>query len=155
VKLTPADAAALYRSGMSACQIAAAHGITRQGAEARIRAGGLILRTCSGPTSRTSFGPTKIVCEEVPAPPGTVLGAEERRMTKEVAKGSGPGGVGPEEVAPGSVGPNRLLRVGPKQVVGNTTATVSKDFSSEKVVAPISQLTSSSARALEGEGIDA
>jgi len=37
----------------------------------------------------------------------------------------------------------------------NPTATVSKDFSAEKVVAPISQLTSSSARALEGEGIDA
>ena len=41
MKLTPADAAALYRSGMAACQIAQAHGITRQGAEARIRAGGL------------------------------------------------------------------------------------------------------------------
>jgi hypothetical protein len=41
MKLTPADAADLYRSGMSACQIAQAHGITRQGAEARIRAGGL------------------------------------------------------------------------------------------------------------------
>ncbi len=39
--LTPAEAADLYRSGMSACQIAAARGITRQGAEARIRAGGL------------------------------------------------------------------------------------------------------------------
>lgn len=39
--LTPADAAALYRGGMSACQIAATRGITRQGAEARIRAGGL------------------------------------------------------------------------------------------------------------------
>jgi hypothetical protein len=41
MKLTPAGAAALYRKGMSACEIAAAHGITRQGAEARIRAGGL------------------------------------------------------------------------------------------------------------------
>jgi hypothetical protein len=41
VTLTPAAAAALYREGMSACEIAAAHGITRQGAEARIRAGGL------------------------------------------------------------------------------------------------------------------
>jgi hypothetical protein len=40
-KLTPAEAANLYRQGMSACEIAAAHGITRQGAEARIRAGGL------------------------------------------------------------------------------------------------------------------
>jgi len=41
LKLVPAEAADLYRGGMSACQIAAAHGITRQGAEARIRAGGL------------------------------------------------------------------------------------------------------------------
>jgi hypothetical protein len=41
VKLSPADAADLYRGGMSACKIAQAHGITRQGAEARIRAGGL------------------------------------------------------------------------------------------------------------------
>jgi len=40
-KLTPAEAADLYRSGQSACEIAAAHGITRQGAETRIRAGGL------------------------------------------------------------------------------------------------------------------
>lgn len=40
-KLTPAEAADLYRGGRSACEIAAAHGITRQGAEARIRAGGL------------------------------------------------------------------------------------------------------------------
>jgi hypothetical protein len=39
--LTPAEAADLYRSGKSACEIAAVHGITRQGAEARIRAGGL------------------------------------------------------------------------------------------------------------------
>jgi hypothetical protein len=29
VKLTPADAAALYRSGIPACRIAQAHGITR------------------------------------------------------------------------------------------------------------------------------
>jgi hypothetical protein len=41
VSLTPAEAADLFRAGMSACQIAAARGITRQGAEARIRAGGL------------------------------------------------------------------------------------------------------------------
>lgn len=40
LSLTPAEAADLYRSGMPACQIAAAHGITRQGAEARIRADG-------------------------------------------------------------------------------------------------------------------
>ena len=40
MSLTPAEAADLYRSGMPACQIAAAHGITRQGAEARIRADG-------------------------------------------------------------------------------------------------------------------
>jgi hypothetical protein len=39
--LTPARAAELYREGMSACQIAEAYGITRGGAEARIRAGGL------------------------------------------------------------------------------------------------------------------
>lgn len=41
LSLTPAAAAALYRNGLSACEIAASHGITRQGAEARIRAGGL------------------------------------------------------------------------------------------------------------------
>jgi hypothetical protein len=41
MKLTPGDAAALYAKGMSACEIAAAYGITKQGAEARIRAGGL------------------------------------------------------------------------------------------------------------------
>ena len=41
MRLTPAEAADLYREGMSACQIATAHRITRQGAEARIRAGGL------------------------------------------------------------------------------------------------------------------
>lgn len=40
-KLTPAEAANLYRDGMSACQIAQAHNLTRRGAEARIRAGGL------------------------------------------------------------------------------------------------------------------
>jgi hypothetical protein len=40
-KLTPAAAADLYRSGQSACEIAADRGITRQGAENRIRAGGL------------------------------------------------------------------------------------------------------------------
>jgi hypothetical protein len=39
--LTPARAAELYREGMSACEIAAAYGITKGGAEARIRAGGL------------------------------------------------------------------------------------------------------------------
>ena len=41
MKLTPAEAAALYRSGWSACEIANAYGITRAGAEARIRAAGL------------------------------------------------------------------------------------------------------------------
>lgn len=42
MKLTPAEAAVLYRDRrMSACQIAAAYGITRQGAEFRIRAAGL------------------------------------------------------------------------------------------------------------------
>lgn len=40
-KLTAAEAADLYRKGMSACEIATSHGITRQGAEARIRDGGL------------------------------------------------------------------------------------------------------------------
>jgi hypothetical protein len=38
---TPAEAAALYREGMSACEIAQKYGITRGGAKARIRAGGL------------------------------------------------------------------------------------------------------------------
>jgi hypothetical protein len=41
VKLTPAAAGDLYRDGASACQIAQAYGLTRSGAEARIRAGGL------------------------------------------------------------------------------------------------------------------
>jgi hypothetical protein len=41
VKLTPAEAADLYRQGWSACEIAQVHGITRAGAEARIRAAGL------------------------------------------------------------------------------------------------------------------
>jgi len=58
----------------------------------------VILRTCSGPTSRTSFGSTEIVCEEVPAPPGTVLGAEERRMTREVAKVLAPAGWGQKKL---------------------------------------------------------
>ena len=40
-RLTPAAAAQEYRDGASACQIAQAHGLTRAGAEARIRAGGL------------------------------------------------------------------------------------------------------------------
>lgn len=39
--LSPAEAAGLYHSGLSACQIAERHKLTRQGAEARIRAGGL------------------------------------------------------------------------------------------------------------------
>ena len=39
--LSPAVTVALYRNGMSACEIAGAYGITRGGAEARIRAGGL------------------------------------------------------------------------------------------------------------------
>jgi hypothetical protein len=39
--LTPADAAALYRSGLSACQVAEANKLTRAGAQAAIRKGGL------------------------------------------------------------------------------------------------------------------
>jgi len=39
--LTPAEAARMYRSGMSACEIAHAYAITRQGAESKIREGGL------------------------------------------------------------------------------------------------------------------
>jgi hypothetical protein len=38
--LTPADAAALYRSGLSACQIAADSKLTKAGAQAAIRKGG-------------------------------------------------------------------------------------------------------------------
>jgi hypothetical protein len=41
MKLTPAEAADLYAKGQSACEIARDYGLTRQGAEARIRAGGL------------------------------------------------------------------------------------------------------------------
>ena len=41
MSLAPAEAAALYGTGMSACEIAAAHRITRQGARRRIHAGGL------------------------------------------------------------------------------------------------------------------
>jgi hypothetical protein len=41
VKLTAAAAAEEYRGGASACQIAQAYGLTRGGAAARIRAGGL------------------------------------------------------------------------------------------------------------------
>ena len=39
--LTPAGAAELYGKGTSACEIAEAYGISRGGAEARIRAGDL------------------------------------------------------------------------------------------------------------------
>jgi hypothetical protein len=41
MKLTPDEAARMYRSGMSSCQIAAATKLTRNGVEARIRAGGI------------------------------------------------------------------------------------------------------------------
>lgn len=39
--LSPAEAAALYKSGLSACQVAEAHKLTRAGAETAIRKGGL------------------------------------------------------------------------------------------------------------------
>ena len=39
--LTPADAAALYRSGLSACQVAQAAKLTKAGAQTAIRKGGL------------------------------------------------------------------------------------------------------------------
>lgn len=39
--LLPADAAELYRSGLSACQIAEQHGLTKSGVEDKIRRGGL------------------------------------------------------------------------------------------------------------------
>jgi hypothetical protein len=41
LSLTPAEAGVLYRNGMSACEIAQLHRITRGGAEARIRGAGL------------------------------------------------------------------------------------------------------------------
>jgi hypothetical protein len=41
VKLTPDEAADLYRSGKSSCEIAQFHKLTRNGVEARIRAGGI------------------------------------------------------------------------------------------------------------------
>jgi hypothetical protein len=65
VTLTPAAAADLYRSGMSACEIAAAHRITRQGAEARIRAGGLAgVQWC--PIHRTHEELHQVGAEAVP-----------------------------------------------------------------------------------------
>lgn len=39
--LTPQDAAALYQSGLSACQVAEQSKLTRAGAENAIRKGGL------------------------------------------------------------------------------------------------------------------
>lgn len=41
MSLLPADAAELYRSGLSACQVAEQTGLTRSGAEDKIRKGGL------------------------------------------------------------------------------------------------------------------
>jgi hypothetical protein len=41
VPLLAQDAADLYRSGLSACQIATLHKLTRPGAEEKIRKGGL------------------------------------------------------------------------------------------------------------------
>jgi hypothetical protein len=47
-KLTTAEAAGLYRSGMSACEIARDYKLTRSGVETRIRAEGLAgLQWCS------------------------------------------------------------------------------------------------------------
>lgn len=40
-KLTVAESVSLYRSGMSACEIARDYKLTRSGVETRIRAGGL------------------------------------------------------------------------------------------------------------------
>lgn len=40
MSLSPAEAAALYASGLSACQIAAEHGLTKDGAREKIRKGG-------------------------------------------------------------------------------------------------------------------
>lgn len=39
--LSPADAASLYRSGLSACQVAEQNKLTRSGAETIIRKGGV------------------------------------------------------------------------------------------------------------------
>lgn len=75
-KLTAAGAARLYRSGMSACEIARDYKLTRSGVEARIRAGGLAgVRWC--PVHRT--------CEELhpdfrAAPPAPAHG---QRMADE------------------------------------------------------------------------
>lgn len=38
--LTPAEAQALYHSGLSACEIARENGLTKSGAETKIRQGG-------------------------------------------------------------------------------------------------------------------
>jgi hypothetical protein len=83
------------------------------------RSCGLIPRTCAGPTKPTSLGPTCGVCEEVPVPPGSALGTWKGRLAREVPRCSGSGGVGPEEVGTGVVGPTRLRSVGPRTVGGN------------------------------------
>jgi hypothetical protein len=56
--------------------------------------GALILRSGTGPTVRSSSGPAKIVCEDVPAPPATAIGSDERGSAREVARCSGPSGGG-------------------------------------------------------------
>jgi hypothetical protein len=70
-KLTPADAAALYVKGMSACDIAAEYGVTRSGAEAKIRAGGAAgLRWC-----RVHRTWEELRMEAAPPPPLGLWGA--------------------------------------------------------------------------------
>ncbi len=76
---------------------------------------GLILRSGIGPTAPSSPGPTKIVCEDVPAPPGSVFGSDKRDSAREVARRSGPSAVGPKEVGTGRAGPLRLRPVGPRE----------------------------------------
>ncbi len=80
----------------------------------------MIPRTCSGPTGRTSLGPTKIVCEDIPGPPATVIGTEKEGSAREVASGSGPSEVGPGEAGTDVVGPVRLRRVEPRRHGENT-----------------------------------
>jgi hypothetical protein len=47
---------------------------------------GLIPRTCSGPIDPSASGPTKIVCEYVPAPSATAIGNEERGLCQASCK---------------------------------------------------------------------
>ena len=63
--------------------------------------------------------PTKIVCEDVPAPPGSAVGSDERGSAWEAARCSGPGRVGLEEVGAGQVGAASTSSSGAKKTWWN------------------------------------